>query len=437
MGVSSSKSVEGRHPELSQTEYSGLKSLYETDCEKYGQLTEKNLQNIWNGLIEDSLLTLFIKYLCKNETFVDFETFIRPYVTIMHGSNEEKTQFLCAFLTGNENSKEVPIKAITEYVQSIISSYLLQMKTSNNKQFLSWSGEKFYPRDKDVKLFADYLCRDISKKPETISFDELEKWRYSWSRIAAMEKFVFKTLYSVGPDEIEEDRVVKLIPYCVMLPRLTCHASILKLSDVIYLNSSLPIDLRDQWRLLFSVHVHGFSFSKLMDCITNKGPTLIITEDDGGHVFGGFATENWKLGPSFCGDERSFLFTLRPEINMYFSSGYNEHYQYMNLKQQTFPNGLGMGGQIEYFGFWLDAEFGKGHSSETCTTYKNYKMLSSSKQFKVNHVEVWGVGPEPKNDDEGVRKSVLDANLEDHALLEMVGKSYHSDGYRDPIEEED
>lgn len=39
----------------------------------------------------------------------------------------------------------------------------------------------------------------------------------------------------------------------------------------------------------------------------------------------------------------------------------------------------GMGGKLEYFGFWIDAEFGKGYCSESCTTYRNYKMMSGSK----------------------------------------------------------
>ena len=30
-----------------------------------------------------------------------------------------------------------------------------------------------------------------------------------------------------------------------------------------------------------------------------------------------------------------------------------------NLKQKTMPNGLGMGGQLEYFGLWIDSEFGQ------------------------------------------------------------------------------
>jgi hypothetical protein len=62
----------------------------------------------------------------------------------------------------------------------------------------------------------------------------------------------------------------------------------------------------------------------------------------------------------------------------------------------------GMGGQFEYFGIWLDAEFGKGHCSETCTTYRNYKMLSATKHFEVDQVEVWAVGPEFEKKDSEV-----------------------------------
>jgi hypothetical protein len=67
----------------------------------------------------------------------------------------------------------------------------------------------------------------------------------------------------------------------------------------------------------------------------------------------------------------------------------------------------GMGGQFEYFGLWLDAEFGKGHCSETCTTYRNYKMLSATKYFEVDCVEVWAVGPEYKSEDMEVRMCIL------------------------------
>ena len=32
----------------------------------------------------------------------------------------------------------------------------------------------------------------------------------------------------------------------------------------------------------------------------------------------------------------------------------------MNVKAKTMPNGIGLGGQLDFFGLWIDAEYGKG-----------------------------------------------------------------------------
>ena len=44
-----------------------------------------------------------------------------------------------------------------------------------------------------------------------------------------------------------------------------------------------------------------------------------------------------------------------------------------------------MGGKLEYFGLWIDSEFGKGYCSESCTTYRDYKMMSGSKVIIVSN----------------------------------------------------
>ena len=72
-----------------------------------------------------------------------------------------------------------------------------------------------------------------------------------------------------------------------------------------------------------------------------------------------------SLGPKFFGDNTCFLFNLRPRMYVYESTPFNDHYLYMNTKQKTMPNGLGMGGQLEYFGLWLDAEYGKARLVES------------------------------------------------------------------------
>lgn len=57
-----------------------------------------------------------------------------------------------------------------------------------------------------------------------------------------------------------------------------------------------------------------------------------------------------------------------------------------------------MGGQFDYFGFWLDHSFGTGHcKGEPSTTYGNPR-LSAQESFSINELEVWGVGVPPETE---------------------------------------
>ncbi|XP_048402524.2 MTOR-associated protein MEAK7 isoform X4 [Stegostoma tigrinum] len=141
------------------------------------------------------------------------------------------------------------------------------------------------------------------------------------------------------------------------------------------------------------------------------------------------------LLPECTGDSKCFLFTLCPQFGIYTCTGYNDHYMYLNHGQQTMPNGLGMGGQLYYFGLWIDSNYGEGHSKAKtkCTTYDS-PQLSAQEHFKIDTLEVWSVGNPP--DDQLARsKSVLDSEPEAQALLHMIGKVRMSDGLRDPNED--
>ena len=48
---------------------------------------------------------------------------------------------------------------------------------------------------------------------------------------------------------------------------------------------------------------------------------------------------------------------------------------------------------MEYFGLWLSADYGQGHSKAKpkCSTY-NSPRLSKEEDFNVQLLEVWGVG---------------------------------------------
>lgn len=200
------------------------------------------------------------------------------------------------------------------------------------------------------------------------------------------------------------------------------------------------MEYRTEWRFLFSSMLHGESFSTLLGKVLNKGPCVIFVQDEDGYLFGGFASASLQLSPNFVGTENAFLFGLTPRMFSCPTTCYNDHYQYLNLHQQTMPNGLGMGGQFDYWGLWLDSEYGIGSSSESCTTFKGYQQLSGKKQFKIRNIEVWAVGDpklhQPDSDEEeiGGGRSILDKNAEDKAMLEMIGKGPHSDGLREPQE---
>jgi hypothetical protein len=90
---------------------------------------------------------------------------------------------------------------------------------------------------------------------------------------------------------------------CRGVPQQYQHVfpSVLTIPDVLLLNTFLPSAMQHQWRFCFSTEIHGESFAKLLGLIVDKGPTVIVVKDKKSHVFGGYASENWTLGPNFKG----------------------------------------------------------------------------------------------------------------------------------------
>jgi len=266
----------------------------------------------------------------------------------------------------------------------------------------------------------------FSKDPEvnSIDADDLEKWFLNQPLLETAMKDVFNYCFQISAPQPSN-----LTP---IIPRNSKTS--LSMQQVLFLNSALPHEFRSIWRPLFNTEIHGESFSKLVGAIPNQGPTLVIVWDKTGNVFGGFAASSWKVGPKFYGKQENFLFHLHPKMNIYETTPFNTNYQYFNLKQKTLPNGLGMGGQFEYFGFWIDSEFGLVKTSPTCSTYHSAPLGELDGQ--IRNLEVWGVGEEEEKE-EGM-KSVLDMDPEAQAVLEMMGKTFHSKAIRevDQAEEE-
>ena len=131
-----------------------------------------------------------------------------------------------------------------------------------------------------------------------------------------------------------------LLPTCDGIQYVPDYPAFIDISQILFINSNLPATLQSKWRFLFSSQIHGESFSTFLGRIVDQGPTVIIVEDTNGYIFGGFGSSAWRLSPNYVGDNTNFLFTLRPKMRCFNATAYNDHYQYLNLHQQTMPNGL-------------------------------------------------------------------------------------------------
>eukprot|EP01132_Coremiostelium_polycephalum_P004618 gene4618-5769_t len=207
-------------------------------------------------------------------------------------------------------------------------------------------------------------------------------------------------------------------------------------------------EYRDEWRLLFSSTANGHSFNRFVHHIADKGSTLIIIKEEGGHIFGGFTEEMWKFKyPKFYGNV--------PEIHIYQPTGLDKNFQYLNEGTTTLFNGVGMGG-IEYlFGWAIEDNFEYGHSKgspeilecgdgkDRSSTYGNLN-LGSTKEFKVEYVEVWLLKERVLTEDEILEreykkkkaKSILDdEDNADKMIKGMMGHEFSV--YNEDIKEKD
>lgn len=281
-------------------------------------------------------------------------------------------------------------------------------------------------------LFSGASPKEVWKKPPPkvrFSYDDFERWCLGHSIFTSLELEALKGCFPFSPLDYRG-----LLPEVQTTPKR--FPTMLSAAQVMLLNSALPSTLQTDWRFLFSTAVHGWSFSIFMKQIVGKGPSVIVIEDQSGNKFGGFASTSWEVRPQFQGTAECFLFTLVPQTGIFRSTGFNGNYMYLNyLEKNTMPNGLGMGGREELFGFWLDYDFGKGTVAPTCTTFRS-PPLSPHQELEIQGIEVWAVGPEEEDsDEEGTRqRSALDKNPDAQALLDMIGKTRVSEGLREAEE---
>ncbi|KAL8195007.1 UNVERIFIED_CONTAM: TLD domain-containing protein 1 [Gekko kuhli] len=374
------------------------------------------------------------------------EQFVVFMAALTKGYAEEKSDIVMRMIS--EADGTVKGSQILEFAEDLVGSLVHVLKYRN--ELKGWSLQNTQDPTAGTKALASQLVSELkladgtkvggTQIPDaTCDKGSLEDWVFRVPQVSAFLNVIVRqgllVLQSL-PDRAED--ALHLLPQCKGV-RNSGFVSLLDIPSITYLNSHLPAEVQHRWRLLFASRLHGESFTQLLGHVVSQGPCLLVLKDSDGHVFGGFASCSWEAKPQFQGDSRCFLFSVSPSLSVFTCTGYNDHFMYLNHRQQTMPNGLGMGGQHYYFGLWIDSDYGKGHSraKPRCITY-NSPQLSAQEDFTLEALEVWAVGDPPESDTtEKGKKSVLDADPEAQALLEMIGKSRRSDGFREPAEEEE
>ncbi|XP_072388479.1 MTOR-associated protein MEAK7 [Diabrotica undecimpunctata] len=463
MGANSSKKLAAKCPFLSKDEQLIVSNSFKLASKNSEKIKEEELTKIWGSQVDPRLLQYLNNYLFGlgdlRQTTVELEKFAELFVFCTRGTVDEKVKVLLTSLGNNDSeSSDIPYMLVKEYVESIVASYMKIQKLSNNKQYKTWFSKGCFTLPQNIQRLAESLTHELATG-EIITRRTLETWLQGATLLGQLLLYVSMYLFSITHKEkggvasektgssipteehdsaIEKEKDRSLVPFCRGLDLMPSYPSILDLNQIVFINAHLPQQYQLEWRFLFSSQIHGESFSTLIGRIVNQGPSVLVVEDSNGYTFGGFAPANWELNAKFFGDDSSFLFTLAPRMRVFTSTGYNQNFQYLNLHQQTLPNGMAMGGQHGYWGLWIDSEYGSGQSSPTCTTYRSYNQLSHAKEFTFRHMEVWGIGQPPPTPQEkgeritGAGMSVLDGNLESKAMLKMAGKTLHSEGIVEP-----
>jgi len=403
--------------------HAGLsKSDIENLQKTFPKTPTKQLWSPWSEVFEPEQVDVLSRSLVNKTGAISFQNYQQLAGDVAKGGLDNKINFM--LMIAKVKKESLTTDSLQTCIRVIAKAF---SKAVVAKQNLSIS-------DEDCAELASSLSHDLVFQNEKRKSTFQKPQQVVDIEIDDIEKLLMG-------NPLVENMITDILNHCfqvtlkqqTLLPKLPKSTKTsLSLIQVLFLNSQLPHEMRHIWRPLFNTDVHGESFSKFTGCIINQGPSIVVVWDDQGNVFGGFATDSWTLGPKFCGKPETFLFHLHPKMNIYDTTPYNNNYQYFNLKQKTMPNGLGMGGQLEYFGFWIDSEFGIVKTSPTCSTYHSPQL--GQLEGKIKKLEVFGVG-DLKEEDIEAGKSVLDMDPEAQAVLEMMGKTFHSKVIREVDED--
>ncbi|XP_023326555.1 uncharacterized protein LOC111699974 isoform X2 [Eurytemora carolleeae] len=276
----------------------------------------------------------------------------------------------------------------------------------SDKNFLSWAlsviMDLIFPGKKPKELIEDRQDDDIDtgKKKKD---DDVKGWFDGHPEIGKMQKDIFDDIFDTTDDDNnDDDDPAPLIPTPTDFQD---NCSCLDNASILFINTNLLLEYRKNWRFLYSSNTHDQSIDELMSKICYKGPTILVVQDGSGRKFGAHASSSWcDTEGGWVGNGESFLFSLEPKMAVFHSTGKDENYQL--LTQEL----LAMGGSKGLYGLEMNNDLSGGTSSGDIETFHTIQ-LSEDPSFSIQHIEVWGLGPEPNPEQEKQNSRPRQPNL--------------------------
>ncbi|KAJ2536333.1 hypothetical protein IWW43_000945 [Coemansia sp. RSA 1935] len=330
----------------------------------------------------------------------------------------------------------VLVQPKTAILQIYSSDYQQKRVTGNS---LGLTMLSFDEDNSAEQHFAKWI--NDAEKPGRIS---TEAWRIWWQHSNIFHELMCLALdYALYPQALSQDLKFTLPQISEHNMRSPTTSPALESSCLLspsigwIISKELPREARMNWTRVYSSKLDGRSWSMFKKAIARRGSLLILVreklEKGKPRVFGTYIDQDLERRPSWQGTSLNLLFTVHPNdatipgLMVYKATGFNNHYQYFNYSTKTLPNGLGIGGQMEHFGLWIDSSFTCGHSNSAATF--GSQQLSTHSEFTIDTVEAWLVRPSQRldsDDDDRTQKSIVEANPEAVAMLEMANRKMYS-----------
>ncbi|KAI9920601.1 hypothetical protein PsorP6_001919 [Peronosclerospora sorghi] len=166
-------------------------------------------------------------------------------------------------------------------------------------------------------------------------------------------------------------------------PLLGHQSAFLTEKHMRFLWKKLPAYLKcNQMELIFTTRMHGWNFLSFFSRLENKGPTILVVEDEHENIFGAFCSASWKRSQMFFGNGRTFVFTLCPIMKVYTWSGIDSSFMY------TQRDSIFVGGGKKGIALCLQLDDRRGFT-HACSTFDSPPLVEYE-DFRCEIVEVWG-----------------------------------------------